>query len=43
MKKTGFLAIAALGLCAAALMAFCGRELSHVLLQMQGSALFLGL
>ena len=43
MKKAHFFVITALALCAAALMAVCGRELSHVLLEMNGSALLLGL
>ena len=43
MKKAGFFAIAALALCAAALMAVCGTALSEVFLQMHGPALFLGL
>ncbi len=43
MKKAGFLAIAVLALCAAALMAVCGTALSEVFLQMHGPALFLGL
>ena len=43
MKKAGFLGIAALGLCAAALMGVCGTALSQVFLQMHGPALFLGL
>ena len=43
MKKAGFFAIAALALCAAALMAVCGAALSEVFLQMHGPALVLGL
>lgn len=43
MKKTGFLAITALALCALALMAVCGTALSEVFLQMHGPALFMGL
>jgi len=43
VKKAGFFVIAALALCAAALMTVCGTQLSEVFLQMHGSALFLGL
>lgn len=43
MKKAGIFVIAALALCAAALLTVCGTALSEVFLQMYGPALFLGL